>query len=68
MIGNARRAALRINSGILFLYVNRENLRIFPIYFFTGRGCNGWPAVFLHDPSRENGVQKRPQAFLNPEI
>jgi hypothetical protein len=25
-------------------------------------------AVFLHDPIRENGVQKRPQAFLNPEI
>ena len=25
-------------------------------------------AVFLHDPTCENGVQKRPQAFLNPEI
>ena len=25
-------------------------------------------AVSLHDPIRENGVQKRPQAFLNPEI
>ena len=35
---NALRDALRINSGILFLFVNRENLRIFPIYFFTGRG------------------------------
>ena len=23
---------------------------------------------FPHDPTRENGVQKRPQAFLNPEI
>jgi hypothetical protein len=34
---NALRDALRINSGILFLFVNRENLRIFPIYFFTGR-------------------------------
>ena len=25
-------------------------------------------AVPLYDPIRENGVQKRPQAFLNPEI
>ena len=25
-------------------------------------------AVCRHDPSCENGVQKRPQAFLNPEI
>ena len=25
-------------------------------------------AVSLHAPSRENGVQKRPQAVLNPEI
>ena len=31
-IGNTRRAALRINSGILFLYVNRENLRILDVY------------------------------------
>ena len=26
------------------------------------------PAVYLYDPTRENGVQKRPQAFLYPEI
>ena len=38
-IWNALRDALRINSGILFLFVNRENLRIFPIYFFTGRNA-----------------------------
>ncbi len=25
-------------------------------------------AVPLYDPTRKNGVQKRPQAFLNPEI
>ena len=25
-------------------------------------------AVCRYDPTRENGVQKRPQAFLNPEI
>jgi hypothetical protein len=25
-------------------------------------------AVFLHDPTCEKGVQKRPQAFLNPKI
>ena len=25
-------------------------------------------AASLYDPTRENGVQKRPQAFLNPEI
>ena len=25
-------------------------------------------AVYLYDPSRENGFQKRPQAFLKPEI
>ena len=24
-------------------------------------------AVFLYDPSREKGIQKSPQAFLNPE-
>ena len=64
-IWNALRDALRINSGILFLFVNRENLRIFPIYFFTGRGCNGWSAVFLHDPSRENSVWSGPQAATN---
>ena len=28
--------ALRIISGKNILFVNRENLRIFPIYFFTG--------------------------------
>ncbi len=33
---------------------------------FTESGAAN--AVSLHDPSRENGVQKRPQAFLNPEI
>ncbi|RAW57547.1 hypothetical protein C4N24_07425 [Faecalibacterium prausnitzii] len=32
-----------------------------------GRGISA-SAVPLHDPIRENGVQKRPQAFLNPEI
>ena len=31
-------------------------------------GSGAVNAVFLHDPTRENGVQKRPQAFLNPEI
>ena len=25
-------------------------------------------AVFLHDPSRENGFQESPQTFLKPEI
>ena len=40
---NALRDALRINSGILFLFVNRENLRIFPIYFFTGEFWNELP-------------------------
>ena len=25
----------------IFLFVNRENLRIFPIYFFHGRGRSG---------------------------
>ena len=24
-------------------------------------------AAALHDPTREKGIQKRPQAFLNPE-
>ena len=24
-------------------------------------------AVFRHDPTREKGIQKSPQAFLNPE-
>ena len=33
---NALRDALRIISGKNILFVNRENLRIFPIYFFTG--------------------------------
>ena len=25
-------------------------------------------AAVLHDPTREKGIQKRPQAFLNPEL
>ena len=29
----------------------------------TGAGA----AVFRHDPTREKGIQKSPQAFLNPE-
>ena len=51
-----------------FLFVSRENLRIFPTYFFTRRSATADQAVFLHDPTCESGVQKRPQAFLNPEI
>ena len=35
--------ALRIISGKNILFVNRENLRIFPIYFFTGRGWERTP-------------------------
>ena len=33
--------ALRIISGKNILFVNRENLRIFPIYFFTGGVVKG---------------------------
>ena len=33
--------ALRIISGKNILFVNRENLRIFPIYFFTGGVVEG---------------------------
>ena len=33
---NALRCALGNFSGILFIFANRENLRIFPIGLFTG--------------------------------
>ena len=33
---NCLRCALGIFSGILFIFANRENLRIFPIGLFTG--------------------------------
>ena len=39
---NALRVALRINSGIIiFIFDERENLRIFPFIFFTRRVVEG---------------------------
>ena len=32
-----------------------------------GRNTSSSAAVSLYDPSREKGIQKSPQAFLNPE-
>ena len=37
--------ALSIFSGILFLFVSREDLRVFPIYFFTG-GAQRLTSIF----------------------
>jgi hypothetical protein len=39
---NALRFALRIDSGIIiFIFDERENLRIFPFIFFTRKGRRG---------------------------
>ena len=59
--------ALRINSGrIIYIRAASGSLRAARRCIFTGGVRHA--AVSLYSSSRENGVQKRPQAFLNPEI
>lgn len=60
--------ALRINSGKnIFIVVTLENLRIFQSYFSRKGRKDIATAAPGYGFSREKGIQKCPQAFLNPE-
>ena len=70
--------ALRINSGKnILMFATLENLRIFQSCFFTGGTLPAAPRFHRKRcckcccssrPTREKGIQKRPQAFLNPKF
>ena len=71
--------ALGIFSGKFILYFGiAERLRAFRYPIFTGEDrvpqrrafaeSGAATAVFLYDPSCENGFQESPQTFLKPEI
>ena len=70
--------ALTIFSGIIILFCNSGKSADFPeLLFSREERCpqhrafaesGAANAAALHDPTREKGIQKRPQAFLNPEL
>ena len=61
-----------------FMFATLENLQIFQSCFFTGENAARNAALSqkaalqmllpFTTPTREKGIQKRPQAFLNPEL
>ena len=73
-IQNALRFALGIFSGrIILIFRVCRALRSAPNAIFTGGAAmvkeqsKSQNAVDLYDPTGEKGIQKSPQAFLNPE-
>ncbi len=60
------------------MFATLENLQIFQSCFFTGENAARNAALSqkaalqmllpFTTPTREKGIQKRPQAFLNPEL
>ena len=59
----SHRRALPISSKKNFDSISQRMKTLSMMECFFGAAA----AVFLHDPSREKGIQKSPQAFLNPE-